>query len=492
MEVTPFKKSPGHQSTSFYKDSWEELTRNTSEQEQSVQKLKHQMNDMIPVSRLCPEILSNIMLLVVRDTQLGYLDKERYEGEIKDPRCNSWIRIAHICQYWRQVALKTGRIWSHVFLVGSDCAKELIARSGTAPLYITLLKQQAERTWLSEADGNTALLFIIWIKNTTSNYHYNDREMVLDNCRKVFHKVHSLPVLDNLKLVNFRISMFVSFASQSTLRYLDINTGTTNTQIHVQTLLQILKGLPELKVVQLTNVVKPYSARTQQTRIPLLQVLARCHLYVSYPSSSLAPTANTCSYCMVETHPSYSPNIDTSHHCEKLAINICLSPISSKISPHIIERTYTDPIPFSNEEESLWEGIDIHFSRKHVNVPYWVEELWPVPEMSQYTLLCPGTGDNGGVNPEDVIVIALIAFKDHLANTITNLLIEGFELSFDQFYNAFFSLRAVNSLCVGTTSTCLSQVLTYSLADETPLDEEKKRNIFIPELTDLTIISTCF
>ncbi|KAI0785756.1 hypothetical protein C8Q75DRAFT_308243 [Abortiporus biennis] len=290
MEVTPFKKSPGHQSTSFYKDSWEELTRKTSEQEQSVQKLKHQMNDMIPVSRLCPEILSNIMLLVVRDTQLGYLDKERYEGEIKDPRCNSWIRIAHICQYWRQVALKTGRIWSHVFLVGSDCAKELIARSGTAPLYITLLKQQAERTWLSEADGNTALLFIIWIKNTTSNYHYNDREMVLDNCRKVFHKVHSLPVLDNLKLVNFRISMFVSFASQSTLRYLDINTGTTNTQIHVQTLLQILKGLPELKVVQLTNVVKPYSASVYEhwkslPTIPGLSVALNKLEYLFFKSS---------------------------------------------------------------------------------------------------------------------------------------------------------------------------------------------------------------
>lgn len=50
----------------------------------------------------------------------------------------SWIRITHVCRWWRFVALSSPLLWSHIAVFDKDATIEMLKRSGDVPLVVSL------------------------------------------------------------------------------------------------------------------------------------------------------------------------------------------------------------------------------------------------------------------------------------------------------------------------------------------------------------------
>lgn len=87
--------------------------------------LKTKQNALAPVSRLPPEILSNVFF----QTREFVLSNDRWSLD--------WIApISHVCQHWRDVALADPNLWTCIVFDRLQRAEELLKRSGMAPLII--------------------------------------------------------------------------------------------------------------------------------------------------------------------------------------------------------------------------------------------------------------------------------------------------------------------------------------------------------------------
>lgn len=55
------------------------------------------------------------------------------------PKPYDWIRLTHVCRAWRQLALSTTSLWTHIAIAGKsgDIAMEMLRRSGDQPLTVT-------------------------------------------------------------------------------------------------------------------------------------------------------------------------------------------------------------------------------------------------------------------------------------------------------------------------------------------------------------------
>ncbi|KAI0330911.1 hypothetical protein GY45DRAFT_1323043 [Cubamyces sp. BRFM 1775] len=94
--------------------------------------LKGRLNNMAPAFCLPPEILSEIFTFVAID---AYESRQRPQH----PRIQSyqWLSVTYVCRAWREIALNTPRLWSHIVLTSSKIVPEIISRSKKAPLWIT-------------------------------------------------------------------------------------------------------------------------------------------------------------------------------------------------------------------------------------------------------------------------------------------------------------------------------------------------------------------
>lgn len=63
----------------------------------------------------------------IRDTILDVTSGRPYYG---------WIRLAHVCRRWRDVALRTPSLWTHFKVTSVEGADAFLERSGGAPLYV--------------------------------------------------------------------------------------------------------------------------------------------------------------------------------------------------------------------------------------------------------------------------------------------------------------------------------------------------------------------
>ncbi|KAJ7245667.1 hypothetical protein B0H12DRAFT_1235778 [Mycena haematopus] len=75
----------------------------------------------LAISRLPPELLAQTFLLVCEASELADY---------------SWIVCSHICSYWRQIALDTPDLWSHVVFTSVEWVRLCIRRSKSSPLII--------------------------------------------------------------------------------------------------------------------------------------------------------------------------------------------------------------------------------------------------------------------------------------------------------------------------------------------------------------------
>ncbi|KAH9058274.1 hypothetical protein EDB87DRAFT_933890 [Lactarius vividus] len=100
--------------------------------EESIQALRRRRNALVPISSLPTEVLVTIFsFLRVRVTLLAFKLGEKSEGP-------EWLRVAHVCHQWREIALNQPLFWSHVDFttVSSVGAAEMLARAETVPLQL--------------------------------------------------------------------------------------------------------------------------------------------------------------------------------------------------------------------------------------------------------------------------------------------------------------------------------------------------------------------
>ncbi|TFK65477.1 hypothetical protein BDN72DRAFT_860591 [Pluteus cervinus] len=90
-------------------------------------------NTFTPVYRLPPEILSRIFTL------LQYVPK--FPGDLHSRRKPTleWVKVTHVSQHWRDVAIGSPNLWSQISTTYPKClAEEWLQRSKSAPLSIDL------------------------------------------------------------------------------------------------------------------------------------------------------------------------------------------------------------------------------------------------------------------------------------------------------------------------------------------------------------------
>ncbi|EED81886.1 predicted protein [Postia placenta Mad-698-R] len=102
---------------------------------QALSQLHKSLNAMLPVHRLLPEVLTAIFTFVVldctvtdgnhqRDIQLFYL----------------WMRVMHVCSYWRTVTLGSPLLWSNILITpNAEFMAQALKLAGTAPLVINAI-----------------------------------------------------------------------------------------------------------------------------------------------------------------------------------------------------------------------------------------------------------------------------------------------------------------------------------------------------------------
>ena len=98
----------------------------------SIRELRRRHNTLVPIFSLPTEIIIIIFFLsrIPRSSSSYIMGK-------KSERL-TWLRVAHVCHQWREIALNHPLFWSHVDLTSLSPAgaTEVLNRAKTAPLYL--------------------------------------------------------------------------------------------------------------------------------------------------------------------------------------------------------------------------------------------------------------------------------------------------------------------------------------------------------------------
>ena len=96
-----------------------------------VVELRTRLNTFTDINQLPTELLAKIFVAYAQD---------HYQSTICDRTSRStgphWIKLAHVCRHWREVALGTPRFWSHVHAQQPRILSALLPLSKSSPLHI--------------------------------------------------------------------------------------------------------------------------------------------------------------------------------------------------------------------------------------------------------------------------------------------------------------------------------------------------------------------
>jgi F-box-like len=100
--------------------------------EVSIRALKSRRNSLAPISRLPPETMATIFSFV-SSPGIPILPSPNAK-----PDRLVWLRVAHVCHLWREIALNQPRFWSHIdfAVLTSAGTAEMLVRAKTAPLFL--------------------------------------------------------------------------------------------------------------------------------------------------------------------------------------------------------------------------------------------------------------------------------------------------------------------------------------------------------------------
>ena len=100
--------------------------------EKSIRALKYRRNALAPISSLPTEV-TTLIFSFLHPTSSAFTPCKK-----RDPDPLAWLRVAHVCHQWREIALNQSLFWSHIDFdnLSSVGTAEILARAKTAPLYL--------------------------------------------------------------------------------------------------------------------------------------------------------------------------------------------------------------------------------------------------------------------------------------------------------------------------------------------------------------------
>ena len=140
-----------------YPPGWSQTLRTKQDVDNAIQEQKKQLseirdrirmlnarrNALVPIGRLPPEVLGEIFLILVKERFYRLHERMNlpdYYYYTTSKRC--CFEFLGVCHHWREVALRTPRLWSYILLHNRsklDMVGTCLERSRNAPLTITWL-----------------------------------------------------------------------------------------------------------------------------------------------------------------------------------------------------------------------------------------------------------------------------------------------------------------------------------------------------------------
>ncbi len=91
--------------------------------------LKTRLNTFTDINQLPTKLLAKILVAYARD---------HYQSATRQYDSPHWIRLAHVCRHWHDVALETPRFWSYVCVRRPKTLSALLPLSKSSPLHIDI------------------------------------------------------------------------------------------------------------------------------------------------------------------------------------------------------------------------------------------------------------------------------------------------------------------------------------------------------------------
>ncbi|KAH9009851.1 hypothetical protein EDB83DRAFT_2531055 [Lactarius deliciosus] len=103
--------------------------------EASIQALRYRRNALAPISSLPTEVVTTIFTFLHIPATLSSFTLGE---QPKRSEQLAWLRVAHVCRQWREIALNLPHLWNHVdfTIVSSAGAAEILSRAKGVPLYL--------------------------------------------------------------------------------------------------------------------------------------------------------------------------------------------------------------------------------------------------------------------------------------------------------------------------------------------------------------------
>lgn len=244
----------------------EEYRRQCEEITNTLRELHAQSNALAPVSRLAPELLSQIFLTHAATFHDNPQLRHRR-------RSLGWLSLLKVCRHWRQVAKATPPLWAHVLLAEKDYVEVALQRSGHTPLHLrsaspsthledVYLAVQGERSRIRTLDLIVYSEAVRLLQKVDLTAVYAGMPM-LEELHLVFYVHHQYDIssaLVSLKMPRLRSLEIVDgpFSSTSSLARHTITRLEVRFRdgIALNSLLDVLDGMPLLQHLELHNLHK--------------------------------------------------------------------------------------------------------------------------------------------------------------------------------------------------------------------------------------------
>ena len=233
---------------------------------------QRQLNTLIPIARLPPELLSEVFI------HFAALARDISSPAYPRGRSKRWIQIAHICHYWRNIALSTPRVWSEFTVDKLEWTQEMLARSKWVPLRVKVVAPyatpEALKLMLSELARTEAVEFRGYtVESLGPPFVAPSEAPMLHSLSVVSNRPHfmmsgqpantlfdgmEMPKLANLELIDTRISwtnpIFKPTITRLTFKSAD-HWGVKISQLHDMHYVALLASGPMISSVSASRAV---------------------------------------------------------------------------------------------------------------------------------------------------------------------------------------------------------------------------------------------